>query len=105
MAVPSPGPEVAPEAVRTVVVACCGQCAAEFRARRRATFCSWKCRAAWHRRRHETGRAARERDQHAQLAALRRREDELRTALDGIRRMAEVALARLHRESRDDRLA
>jgi len=42
-------------------------------------------RAAWHRRRHEAARAARERDLHAQLADSLRREQEARAALDGVR--------------------
>src|SRR5215472_19201121 len=91
MPLPSPSPEVPPEAVRTVEVACCRQCLIELRTRRRAIFCSGKCRVAWHRHMHEAERAARERDLHAQLAESRRREDEARAALDGIRHLTDAA--------------
>ncbi len=89
-------PEVPQNSVRTLVVACCRQCRGELRPRRsRATFCSGKCRAAWHRRRHEAERAALVQDLRVQLEASRRREEEARVALDGVRRLAEIALARL----------
>jgi len=68
-------------------------------------WCSARCRGARHRRTREAKRAARERDLHAQLAESRRREDEGRAALDGIRQLTETTLARLHWESRDNRLA
>jgi len=45
-------------------------------------------------RRHEAERAARERDLRAQLADSLRREQEARAALDAVRRVAEIALAR-----------
>ena len=85
MVLPWPGSEVSPEGVRTLAEATCRQCRAELRSASRATFCSGKCRAAWHRRRHEAERAALERDLRAQLADSRRREQEAHAALDGIR--------------------
>jgi len=78
------------------LAACCQQCLAELPAASRPkSFCSARCRAAWHRHRHEAERAARERDLHAQLADSLRREQEARAALDGVRRLAEIALALL----------
>src|SRR5215472_10609238 len=88
MVSPSPGSEVPPEGVRTLAAGICRQCRADLRSASRATFRSGKCRAAWHRRRHEAERAALERDLRAQLADSRRRAEEAHAALDGIRRLA-----------------
>jgi hypothetical protein len=69
-------PQVPPEAVRTLVVACCRTCRVELRDGSRAAFCSGRCRAAWHRRHREEARAARDQQVRALLeAALRKLEE------------------------------
>ena len=76
MSRPVSTPEVPLDAVRTPLVVACRHCCAELALDSRATFCSGRCRAAWHRHQREEARRARDREVRALLeAALRKLEE------------------------------